>query len=233
MVSKKKIYILGKKPKISNRFYPTETPVAAVMIINIGKSKIPALITQNTENVISTSFASRIKKYLDNECIRIGEKTIQHVIIESKHGFLKFTSFRLKENSKNLVVLGHQWKKNINAQMKPGTSKKQKITPQTIHMLVYKNAIANGLQTTQKLPIKNVEQFDEMIRHNDNPMNNNFWHLFTQLISQLARMHKKTNIAMAEWEQHFDKLQHGLTFDEKNPDVIDTSENKDRKKKLT
>ena len=67
-----------------------------------------------------------------------------------------------------------------------GIKKKQGITPQTIYMLVYKNAIANGLQTTQKLPIKNVEQFDEMIRHNDNPMNNNFWHLFTQLISQFA-----------------------------------------------
>ena len=68
----------------------------------------------------------------------------------------------------------------------PGARKKQKMTPQTIHILAYKNAIANGLRTTQKLPIQNVEQFDDMIRHNDNPMNNNFWHLFIQLISQLA-----------------------------------------------
>ena len=143
------------------------------MMIKIGKSEIPALITQNTENMISTSFASRIKKYLDNECIRIGDKTIQHVIIESKHGFLEFTSFRFKKNSKKIVVLGHQSKKNINAQMNPG-AKKQRMTPQTIHMLVYKNAIANGLRTTQKLPIQNVEQFDDMIKHNDNPMNNNF-----------------------------------------------------------
>ena len=57
---------------------------------------------------------------------------------------------------------------------------------QTIHMLVYKNAIANGLRITEKLPIQNVEQFDDMIKYNDNPMNNNFWYLFTQLISQLA-----------------------------------------------
>ena len=63
-------------------------------------------------------------------------------------------------------------------------------------------------------------------------MNNNFWHLFTQLISQLAQMHKKTNIAMAEWEQHFDKLQHGLIFDKNNPDVIDTSEDENCNKKL-
>ena len=83
------------------------------------------------------------------------------------------------------MVLGHQWEKNINAQINPGAIKKQKIIPQTIHMLVYKNAIANGLRTTQKFPIQNVEQFDDMIKHNDNPMNNNFWHLFTQLISQL------------------------------------------------
>ena len=68
------------------------------MMIKIGKSEIPALITQNTENIISTSFANRIKKYLDNECIRIGKKTIQHVTIEIKHGFLKLTSFKLKKN---------------------------------------------------------------------------------------------------------------------------------------
>ena len=73
-------------------------------------------------------------------------------------------------------------------------------------MLVYKNAIANKLRITQKLPIQNVEQFDDMIKHNDNPMNNNFWYLFTQLISQLAQMHKKFNIVMAEWEQYFNKL---------------------------
>ena len=204
MVSKKKI--LGKKPSISNKLYPTETPATVVMMINIKKTKIPALITQNTENMMSTSFASRIKKYLDNECTRIGKKMVQHVIIESKHGFLGFTSFRLKKNSKNFVVLGHQWKKNINAQINPGAIKKQKMTPQTIHILVYKNAIANGLRTTQKLPIQNVEQFDDMIKHNDNPMNNNFWHLFAQLIFQLAQMHKKTKTAMTKWEKHFDKL---------------------------
>ena len=76
------------------------------------------------------------------------------------------------------------------------------MTPQAIYMLVYKNAIANGLRTTQKLPIKNIEQFDDMTKHNDNPMNNNFWHLFKQLISQFAQMHKKTDIAVATWEYH-------------------------------
>ena len=100
-------------------------------------------------------------------------------------------------------------------------------------MLVYKNAIANGLRTTQKLPIQNVEQFDDMIRHNNNPMNNNFWHLFTQLVSQLAQMHKETITAITKWEWHFDKLQHGLIFDENNPDVSDTSEKKNCNKKLT
>ena len=82
----KKKKIFGGKPNMSNKFYPTETPVTAVIMINIGKSEVPALITQNTENIMSTSFANRIKKYWDNECIRIGKKTIQHIIIESKHG---------------------------------------------------------------------------------------------------------------------------------------------------
>ena len=45
-------------------------------------------------------------------------------------------------------------------------------------------------------------------------------------------MHKETNIAMTGWEQHFDKLQHGLTFDENSPDVIDISENENCNKKL-
>ena len=71
-----------------------------------------------------------------------------------------------------------------------------------------------------------------MIKYNDNPKNNNFWHLFTQLISQLTQMHKKINIAMAEWEQHFNKLQHGLTFDENNPDVTDSSEDENCNKRL-
>ena len=82
------------------------------------------------------------------------------------------------------MVLGQQWKKNINARINPG-AKKQKMTPQTIHILAYKNAIASGLRITQKLPIQDVEQFDDMIKYNDNLMNNNFGHLFTQLISQL------------------------------------------------
>ena len=107
------------------------------------------------------------------------------------------------------------------------------MTPQAIHISVYKNAIANKLRITQKLPIQNVEQFDEMIKHNDNPMNNNFWYLFTQLIYQLTQMHKKTNIAMAKWEQYFNKLQHGLIFDENNPDVIDNSENENYNKRLS
>ena len=93
---KKKIF--GKKPNMSSKFYPTKTPVTAVMMIKIGKSEIPALITQDTENIISISFANRIKKYLDNEYIRIGKKTIQHIKIETKHGFLKPTSFKLEKN---------------------------------------------------------------------------------------------------------------------------------------
>ena len=37
---------------------------------------------------------------------------------------------------------------------------------------------------------------------------------------------------MAKWENHFNKLQHGLTFDENNPDVTDTFENDNCNKKL-
>ena len=37
--------------------------------------------------------------------------------------------------------------KNINAQINPGTKQKQKMTPLTIYMLVFKNVIANGLRT--------------------------------------------------------------------------------------
>ena len=37
---------------------------------------------------------------------------------------------------------------------------------------------------------------------------------------------------MTKWEQHFDKLQHGFTFDQNNPDVIDISENENCNKKL-
>ena len=110
MISKKKIF--GTKPNISNEFYPTNTPVTAVMMIKIKKSEIPALITQNTENIISTSFANRIKKYLDNEYIRIGEKTIQYVTIESKHGFLKSTSFKLKKSKKKSWFWVNNGKKN-------------------------------------------------------------------------------------------------------------------------
>ena len=144
--------------------------------------------------MISIPFANRIKKYLNNECIRIGEKTIQHVIIELKHGFLGFTNFRFKKNSKILVVLGQQWKKNINAQTNLGVIKKQKLIPQTVYMLVHKNAIANGLRIIQKLPIQNVKQFEDIIKYNDNPMNNNFWYLFIQLISQLAQIYIKSRI---------------------------------------
>ena len=45
-------------------------------------------------------------------------------------------------------------------------------------------------------------------------------------------MHKESDIAMSEWEQHFNKLQHGLIFNEDNPDVTDNSEDEDCNKKL-
>ena len=37
---------------------------------------------------------------------------------------------------------------------------------------------------------------------------------------------------MAKWEQHFNKFQHGLIFDENNPDVIENSENENCNTKL-
>ena len=45
-------------------------------------------------------------------------------------------------------------------------------------------------------------------------------------------MNKKSNIAMAEYEQYFDKLQHGLIFDDDNANVIENSENENCNKKL-
>ena len=45
-------------------------------------------------------------------------------------------------------------------------------------------------------------------------------------------MHKKSDITMSKWEQHFNKLQHGLTFDKNNPGVTDTFEDKNCYKKL-
>ena len=56
----------------------------------------------------------------------------------------------------------------------PGNIKKQKMSPQAVYILVYRNAIANEFKLTQKLPLANVEQFDQMIKDNKNPMNSNF-----------------------------------------------------------
>ena len=145
-LKKKKMF--KRKPNISYRLYPTKTPVRTVMIFKIGKLEIPGMITENTENTMSTSFAERIKNYLDTKCTRNNEGIIQHVTIESKHGFIKTTSFRLKSSSKNLVVFGQQWKKNINAQDGFQKIKKQKMSPQTVHMLAYRNAIVNELKST-------------------------------------------------------------------------------------
>ena len=95
----------GEKPNISNKFYPTKTPITTVMIIKIGKSEILKLISQNTENTISTSFANRIKKYWNNDYIKTGGKTIQYITVELNYGFLKSTNFKFKNNSKKIVVL--------------------------------------------------------------------------------------------------------------------------------
>ena len=65
-------------------------------------------------------------------------------------------------------------KKNINAQDSFQKTKKQKMSPQTVHMLAYRNAIVNELKSTQKLPLANVEQFDGMIKNDKDPMNRNF-----------------------------------------------------------
>ena len=46
--------------------------------------------------------ASRIKKYLDNESIRIGKKTIQYITRKSKHGFLKL-NFQKKIKNRGFV----------------------------------------------------------------------------------------------------------------------------------
>ena len=77
--------------------------------------------------------------------------SIYHNLIKTQ--IFGINQFQVKKNSKNFVVLGQQWKKNMNAQINLGTIKKQGMTPQAIYMLVYKNAIANGLRTTQKFPL--------------------------------------------------------------------------------
>ena len=106
------------------------------------------------------------------------------------------------------------------------------MTSQTIHMLVYKTRLQINYGQYKNYQYKMLNNLTTC-SNNDYPMNNNFWHLFTQLISQLARMYKKSNIAMTEWEQHFQKLQHGLTFDENSPGVIENSENENCNKKIT
>ena len=58
--------------------------------------------------------------------------------------------------------------KNINTIINFEITKNQKLTPQTIYILVYKNAIANGLNATQKLLLNDVKQVDEMIKYNHN-----------------------------------------------------------------
>ena len=47
-------------------------------------------------------------------------------------------------------------------------------------------------------------------------MNNNFWFLFTQLISKLAKMHGETDTTIKNRERHLQKLQHGQSLVEKN-----------------
>ena len=53
-----------------------------------------------------------------------------------------------------------------------------------------------------------------MIKHNDNPMNNNFWYLFTQLISQLAQMHMsrfECKIQLSHWLSMLTKRRNQLS----------------------
>ena len=87
---------LGKKPSISYKFYPTKTSVIAVMVIKIGKTRILALVTQNTENTMSTFVANRIIKYLNTECFQNDQELIQHVTLELKHGFLGLINLKKK-----------------------------------------------------------------------------------------------------------------------------------------
>ena len=51
------------------KFYPTKTPVITVIIIKNGKTEIPAMISQNTENKITRFFLKQIKKYIKIECV--------------------------------------------------------------------------------------------------------------------------------------------------------------------
>ena len=46
------------------------------------------------------------------------------------------------------MVLDQQWEKNIDTTINFGITKKQKMSPQKIYILVYKNAIVNKLRTS-------------------------------------------------------------------------------------
>ena len=65
-----------------------------------------------------------------------------------------------------------------------------------------------------------------MIKQNHNLINNNFWFLFTQLISQFAKMHGEINITIKNWEWHFQKLQYGQSLDENSQNATKNSEMK-------
>ena len=63
-------------------------------------------------------------------------------------------------------------------------------------------------------------------------MNNNFWFLFTQSISQIIKTYEGTNKIIKNWEWHFQKLQYGQSLDEDNQNTIKNSENENCNKKL-
>ena len=144
-----------------------------------------------------------------------------------------YKQFQNKKNIQKFRGFGSTIEENINATINPRTTKKQKMIPQTVHMLAYKNVIANGLKTIQKLPFEYVKQFNEMIKQNNNFMNNNLWFLFKQLVFQIVKIQKKkTDAVIRQWEKHFDKLQYGQSLDEDNPNVTKNSKNENCSKKI-
>ena len=80
---------------------------------------------------------------MNTEGISNNKKSVKIIEIESKHGFLKTTSFK-KKIQKKLWFWVNKKKRIINTTKKIGIIKKHKLIPQAIHILVYKNAIANG-----------------------------------------------------------------------------------------
>ena len=199
------------RPEVSYLPYNTEHPLRAAMTATIENQKVPALVTDQEDNEMTTGLLDGVMKTgfckwsFDKQK---GYAEVTNVEITPPNGQKVQTSFSLIPTARMYVVLGQQYRKDMGGQ---GQMPKRQGNWQTEHVFAYASLFTNG-------EILRTPKIDQHLRELDKAMRNRTDYTESWIVQALiravegnARRHGKNHRSVRiEWVHYLEDVWKGI-----------------------